>query len=82
MALAIFESLGSSAFSQRKSFRSLRAIGQRYRIVYRVDPTALQVVIYGIGLRKDGDRDGIYERMRRASHPRVVAVAAEPETKG
>ena len=62
-------------------FRSIRGIGQRYRIVYRVDPTALQVVVYGLGLRKEGDREDIYELMRRAVHPPVNPGVPAPVPK-
>src|ERR1019366_7163843 len=40
--------------------RSIRAVSQRYRIIYRVDAGLDQVVILTIGLRKEGDRADIY----------------------
>ena len=49
--------------------RSIRAVSQRYRIIYRVDAGLVQVVILTIGLRKEGDRADIYalaERLVRA----------------
>ena len=72
---------GKALVRDLSGFRSLRAIGQRYRIVYRVDPTALQVIVYGLGLRKEGDREDIYERMRRAVHPSVAPVMTGPKPK-
>ena len=72
---------GKSLVRDLFGFRSIRAIGQRYRIVYRVDPTALQVVVYGLGLRKEGDREDIYERMRRAVHPPVDPAVTGPNPK-
>jgi len=62
-------------------FRSIRAVGQRYRIVYRVDPTALQVTVYGLGLRKEGDREDIYQQMRRVVHPLAAPVVTSPKPK-
>ncbi|MBI3020974.1 MAG: type II toxin-antitoxin system RelE/ParE family toxin [Candidatus Omnitrophica bacterium] len=48
-------------------FRSLRAVGQRYRILYRVERARVLVVvvavglrIVAVGLRKEGDRHDIY----------------------
>ncbi len=41
-------------------FLSVRAAGQRYRIVYRVDRTRNRVVIYLVGIRRQGDRRDIY----------------------
>ena len=41
-------------------FRSLRAVGQRYRIIYRVDRGRVLVIVIAVGLRKEGDRQDIY----------------------
>lgn len=39
---------------------SVRAAGQRYRIVYRVDSAAKRVVVYMVGIRRQGSRRDIY----------------------
>ena len=36
-----------------------------YWIIYDVDEEGREVWVYGAGLRKEGDRDDIYERARR-----------------
>ena len=41
-------------------YRSLRAVGQRYRILYRVERTRVLVHIVAIGIRKEGDKRDIY----------------------
>jgi mRNA interferase RelE/StbE len=41
-------------------YRSVRAVGQRYRIVYRVERSIVTVVVVAAGIRKDGGRDDIY----------------------
>ena len=65
-------------------FRSLRVIGQRYRLVYSVLPDAGIVHVVAAGLRREGSRDDVYElaqklvrlglapgvKARRASAPR------------
>lgn len=43
------------------NYRSVRAAGQRYRIVYQVAVQAGQVVIVVIGIRKAGDKKDAYE---------------------
>ncbi|MFN2385068.1 MAG: type II toxin-antitoxin system RelE/ParE family toxin [Thermoanaerobaculia bacterium] len=45
-------------------FRGLRAVGQRYRIIYSVDPDIVHVWAVG-GLRREGSRSDIYELARR-----------------
>jgi mRNA interferase RelE/StbE len=41
-------------------FRSLRAVGQRYRILYAVDTASRLVHVVGAGLRRAGARDDVY----------------------
>jgi len=41
-------------------FRSLRAVGQRYRILYTVDTASRVVHVVGAGLRRAGARDDVY----------------------
>ena len=41
-------------------YRSIRAVGQRYRIIYRVERSIVTVVIVAAGIRKEGSREDIY----------------------
>jgi mRNA interferase RelE/StbE len=41
-------------------YRSVRAVGQRYRIIYRVERTIVTVVVVAAGIRKAGGREDIY----------------------
>ncbi|MFB2894320.1 type II toxin-antitoxin system RelE/ParE family toxin [Aerosakkonemataceae cyanobacterium BLCC-F50] len=41
-------------------YRSVRAVGQRYRIVYRIIEDQVLVMVVGIGRRKEGDRKDVY----------------------
>lgn len=46
--------------------RSCRAVGQRYRLIYRIDEALVTIV--AVGLRRAGDRDDVYalaERLTR-----------------
>lgn len=46
-------------------YRSLRAIGQRYRILYRVKGEQVTVLIVAVGIRKEGDKKDIYELTKK-----------------
>lgn len=48
-----------------KGYRSVRAVAQRYRIVYRVDRDQVVVFVVGVGLRRQGDRGDIYAMLER-----------------
>ena len=41
-------------------YRSLRAAGQRFRIIYRVEKQRIVVIVVAAGIRKDGDKRDIY----------------------
>jgi mRNA interferase RelE/StbE len=41
-------------------YRSLRAVGQRYRILYKVKAQTVVVHIVTVGIRKEGDKADVY----------------------
>ena len=59
------EKQGSALVGELDRFRAVRAVGQRYRIIYRVDQGRVVVEVVGLGIRKDGDRRDVYQLMRR-----------------
>jgi len=46
-------------------YRSVRAVGERYRIVYKVHQERLIVNIVGVGIRKEDDKKDIYQRLKK-----------------
>ncbi|MGD9941392.1 MAG: type II toxin-antitoxin system RelE/ParE family toxin [Clostridia bacterium] len=48
-----------------KDYRSIRAAGQRYRIIYKVIDNVIIVIVVAVGIRKDGDKKDIYELMKK-----------------
>ena len=48
-----------------KGLRSLRTVGQRYRIIFRVHDRKVEVIVVAIGIRKEGDREDIYRLAQR-----------------
>jgi mRNA interferase RelE/StbE len=57
--------LGKPLKGPLKEFRSIRAVCQRYRIIYKVLDKEIIVIIIAVGLRKDGDKKDIYELMKK-----------------
>ena len=53
-------------------FRSLRAGGQRYRIIYRVDRGRVLVILVGVGLRKEGDSKDVYRLAQKLIRLRLI----------
>ena len=53
-------------------YRSLRGVGQRYRIIYRVDPKNALVLIVALGSRKAGSRKDVYALARKLLRLRLI----------
>jgi mRNA interferase RelE/StbE len=45
--------------------RSIRAVGQRFRILYRLDRGSVRVLVVMVGLRREGSRDDVYAEAER-----------------
>jgi mRNA interferase RelE/StbE len=43
----------------------MRAVGQRYRIIYQVRGDEIVVVIVAVGIRRDGAKDDIYSLAKK-----------------
>jgi mRNA interferase RelE/StbE len=54
------EKQGKALSGKLKGYRSIRALSQRYRIVYRIDRFTITVLIVGAGIRKEGAKKDIY----------------------
>ncbi len=59
------EQQGKPLIGELAGFRSIRAVGQRYRIVVRVERREITVLIVAVGRRRSGDKSDIYELARR-----------------
>lgn len=59
------EAQGKPLVADLAGFRSVRAVGQRYRIVYRVERRDVVVLIVAVGRRKAGETGDIYELARK-----------------
>lgn len=60
---------GKPLADQLAGLRSIRAAGQRFRIVYGVNEGQVTVLVVGVGLRKQGDRSDIYSKLQRLLPP-------------
>ncbi|MEM7592771.1 MAG: type II toxin-antitoxin system mRNA interferase toxin, RelE/StbE family [Cyanobacteria bacterium P01_A01_bin.83] len=54
------ERQGKALVKELSGYRSVRAVGQRYRIVYQVQANKVLVTVISIGRRKEGDKKDIY----------------------
>jgi mRNA interferase RelE/StbE len=56
---------GKPLLGELRGHRSVRAIGQRYRIVYRVLRGEVLVLVVGVGRRQAGSKRDVYTRLER-----------------
>jgi len=52
---------GKALLGELRGHRSVRAVGQRYRIVYRVVRGEVLVLVIGMGRRQAGNKRDVYE---------------------
>ena len=56
---------GKALTSELQGFRSIRAVGQRYRIIYKVKQETVIVYVVAVSIRRDGDRNDIYSLAKK-----------------
>jgi mRNA interferase RelE/StbE len=59
------EKQGKRLVNELSGCRSVRAVGQRYRIVYSIQEDVVKVLVVGLGIRKEGHRADVYARMTK-----------------
>lgn len=63
---------GKPLLGELIEYRSLRAAAQRYRIIYRVQQSRVEVLVVAIGLRREGGREDIYRLAKRLLRLRLL----------
>lgn len=63
---------GKPLTAELSGFRSIRAVGQRYRIIYKVRKEQIVVVIVAAGIRKEGHRSDIYALAKKLIRLRLL----------
>lgn len=54
------EKQGKPLTGELTGYRSLRAVGQRYRVIYRIEEGKVLVLVMALGIRKEGSGKDIY----------------------
>ncbi len=63
---------GKALLGEFQGYRSLRAAGQRYRIIYRIFQTRVEVLVVAVGRRAEGSREDIYRLAQRLLRLRLL----------
>jgi mRNA interferase RelE/StbE len=54
------EKQGKPLTDELAGYRSIRAAGQRYRIIYKIEEERVLVLVVMVGIRKEGDKKDAY----------------------
>ena len=71
------EKQGKALAAELDGYRSLRAVGQRYRIVYRINGDRIVVVVVAVGIRKEDDKKDIYALAQKLIRARLLEPPSE-----
>ena len=56
---------GKPLLAELKNFRSLRVYGGRYRLIYKIMNEEKEIHIYVVGIRKEGDKNDVYNLAKK-----------------
>lgn len=63
---------GKPLLGEFTGYRTVRAAGQRYRIIYRVEEARVRVYVVAVGRRAEGSRRDVYALARRLLRQRLL----------
>ena len=66
------EKQGKPLLGELSGYRSIRAVGQRYRIIYKVEKSKIIVIIIAVGLRKEKSKKDIYSLAKKLLRLRLL----------
>lgn len=66
------EKQGKALLGELAGYRSIRAVGQRCRIIYKVEKSRVIVIVMAVGLRKEGAKKDIYALARKLLRLRLT----------
>ena len=73
------EKKGKPLIAEFDGYHSVRAVGQRYRIIYRIDNERVIVLVVAASIRRVGDRKDIYALAKKLIRARLLEPALSSE---
>jgi mRNA interferase RelE/StbE len=71
------EKQGKPLSAELANYRSVGAVGERYRIIYRVEEERVVVVVVAVGIRKAGDKKDVYELAKKLARLGLLDLDAD-----
>ena len=71
------EKQGKPLSDELAGYRSIRAVGQRYRILYKLQEEQIIVAVVALGIRKGGDKKNVYELAKKLARLGLLDLDSE-----
>ncbi len=71
------EQQGKPLSDELSGYYSVRAVGQRYRILFKLEADRIIVVVVALGIRKDGDKKDVYALAKKMARLGLFDVETE-----
>lgn len=71
------EQQGKPLSDELAGYYSVRAVAQRYRILYRLEADQIIVVVVAMGIRKEGDKKDVYALAKKMARLGLFDIEAE-----
>ena len=72
------EKQGSPLLAELSGYRSMRAAGQRYRVIYRLEQDRVLVLVVAVGIPRQGAKSDVYELARKLFRLRLLGPDEGP----
>ena len=71
------ERQGKPLSDELSGYYSIRAVGQRYRILYKLEEEQVIVAVVALGIRKAGDKKDVYELAKKLARLGLLDLDSE-----
>lgn len=71
------ERQGKPLSDELTGYYSIRAVGQRYRILYKLEAEQVIVVVVALGIRKQGDKKDVYALAKKLARLGLLDLDTE-----
>jgi mRNA interferase RelE/StbE len=71
------ERQGKPLSDELSGYYNIRAVGQRYRILYKLEEEQVIVAVVALGIRKAGDKKDVYELAKKLARLGLLDLESE-----
>ncbi|MDQ6694841.1 MAG: type II toxin-antitoxin system RelE/ParE family toxin [Chloroflexota bacterium] len=73
------EKQGKPLVGELLGYRSVRAVGQRYRVIYTLEDAVVAVLVVVIGIRREGSKDDVYSLAKKLLRRGLLTASTDDD---